>query len=61
MKKACRDCGNELDLAARGCPRCAMNFEAEEMIERLIWKRVVPFLIVALLVVGAAAIVVLRR
>jgi RNA polymerase subunit RPABC4/transcription elongation factor Spt4 len=37
MKKACRDCGYELDVNARGCPRCARNVEAERMIERVIW------------------------
>ena len=60
MKKPCRDCGNELELNARGCPRCAMNVEAEQMIDRLIWKRIVPLLIVVL-VVGAAALLLLRR
>ena len=40
--KTCRDCGNVLEQNARGCPRCAMNIEAENMIERLIWRRVVP-------------------
>ena len=29
----CRDCGNSLGPSARGCPRCAMNLEAEKMIE----------------------------
>lgn len=60
MKKACRDCGYQLDVNARGCPRCARNVEAEQMIERFIWQRLVPLLIVALLVV-AGAIYLLRR
>jgi predicted amidophosphoribosyltransferase len=59
MKKACRDCGNELDANARGCPRCAMNAEAEQMIDRFVWRRLVPLLIVILLV-GAGAILILR-
>lgn len=56
----CRDCGNELQLNARGCPRCAMNVEAEGMIDRLIWRGLVTLLIVALLA-GATAIFLLRR
>lgn len=51
--KTCRDCGNVLDQYARGCPRCAMNFEAEDMIDRLIWRRVVPgFVLVVLAAVA---------
>lgn len=44
--KTCRDCGNVLAQTARGCPRCALNFEAENVIDRLIWRRFVPFVIV---------------
>jgi predicted amidophosphoribosyltransferase len=40
--KTCRDCGNVLELTARGCPRCAMNMDAESMIDRFIWRRFVP-------------------
>ena len=40
--KTCRDCGNVLAQAARGCPRCALNFEAEDMIGRFFWRRLVP-------------------
>ena len=50
--KTCRDCGNVLEQSARGCPRCAMNFEAEDMIERLFW-RFVPSVIVIVLAVFA--------
>lgn len=60
MKKACRDCGNQLELDARGCPRCARNVEAERIIDRFIWLRLVPLLILAVLV-GAAAVYLLRR
>jgi hypothetical protein len=60
MKKACRDCGNELDVNARGCPRCARNIDAERMIDRFIWQRFVPLLILALLG-GAGVIYLLRR
>lgn len=52
-KKTCRDCGNVLEQSARGCPRCAMNMEAEDMIDRLIWRRFVPGVIVVAFVVVA--------
>ena len=42
---------------ARGCPRCAMNFEAESMIDRLI-RRFLAGLIVVILIVIAAVIYV---
>lgn len=57
--KTCRDCGNALDEAARGCPRCALNFEAEDMIERFIWRGLVPGLF--LVVLAAFALVYLLR
>ena len=50
--KTCRDCGNVLEQTARGCPRCAMNFEAEDMIERLFW-RLVPSVVVLVLAIVA--------
>ena len=58
MKKQCRDCRYELDVYARGCPRCAMNAEAEQMIERFIWRRLLPLLI---LLFGAGAVFLLRN
>ena len=51
--KTCRDCGNVLEQNARGCPRCAMNFEAENMIDGFIWRRVLPGLFIVLLAVVA--------
>ena len=60
MKKACRDCGNQLEANARGCPRCARNVEAEQRIERFLWQRLVPLLILALLV-AAGTIYLLGR
>jgi predicted amidophosphoribosyltransferase len=50
-EKTCRDCGNVLEQTARGCPRCALNFEAENMIDGFIWRRLVPALFVAALAV----------
>lgn len=43
--KPCRDCGHMLEQNARGCPRCARNMEAENMIDRFIWRRFVPAVI----------------
>ena len=51
--KTCRDCGNVLDRNARGCPRCALNFEAENMIDRFILRRLVPGLFLVVLAVVA--------
>jgi hypothetical protein len=49
----CRDCGNLLAREARGCPRCAWNVEAESMIDRFIWRRVVPGIVIVVLVAVA--------
>jgi hypothetical protein len=49
----CRDCGNLLEQNARGCPRCALNLEAENMIDRFICRRVVPgVILIALLLLA---------
>lgn len=56
--KTCRDCGNLLEQNARGCPRCALNLEAENMIDRFIWLRVVPgVVLVALLLIALVYLV----
>ncbi len=52
----CRDCGYVVDGDARGCPRCALNFEAENMIDRFIWRRIVPALV---LLVAAIAVLLI--
>jgi predicted amidophosphoribosyltransferase len=57
--KTCRDCGNVLAQNARGCPRCARNLEAENMIDRFIWRRFLPCLI--LVALGLVAIVYFLR
>jgi predicted amidophosphoribosyltransferase len=51
--KTCRDCGNALEQTARGCPRCALNFEVENMIDRFIWRRLLPGLFLLALTVIA--------
>ena len=56
----CRDCGYMLEPAARGCPQCALNVEAESMIDRFIWRRFVPGVIL-LAILAAGALVYLIR
>lgn len=51
--KTCRDCGNVLAQDARGCPRCALNIDAENMVERFVWRRLLPSLVVVVLAVVA--------
>lgn len=42
-----------LEPTDRGCPQCALNVEAEGMIDRVFWQRIVPGLIVlAALAIG---------
>lgn len=58
--RACRDCGNSLPQNARGCPRCALNLEAETMIEHFIWRRFVPVGAVVVVVVTTVIFYLLR-
>lgn len=58
--KACRDCGYLLESQMRGCPRCALNVEAESMIDHFIWWRVLPCLVI-LAILTAALLVYWRR
>jgi hypothetical protein len=44
----------------RGCPQCALNLEAEHMIDRFIWRRFVPGVIL-LTIIAAGAVVYLVR
>lgn len=53
ITKTCRDCGNVLQTNARGCPRCALNFEAENMIDRVVWRLLAPVLSLLVLTVIA--------
>jgi hypothetical protein len=32
----CRDCRTLIDPSSRGCPTCAMNLDAERMIDRFV-------------------------
>ena len=57
---ACRDCGYMLQPGDRGCPQCALNLDAERMIDRFVWRRFVPGVIL-LAVLAAGALVYLVR
>lgn len=52
----CRDCGLEIDLDSRGCPKCARNLDAERTL-----AKVVRLALAAAAVILAAAYLVLRR
>lgn len=56
----CRDCGYMLEPVARGCPQCALNVEAKRMIDRFIWRRFVPG-VVLLAILAAGLLVYLIR
>lgn len=56
----CRDCGNLLEPGARGCPQCALNVEAESMIDRFIWWRFVPGVILLAILATGALIYLIR-
>jgi hypothetical protein len=58
--KPCRDCGYMLQPIDRGCPQCALNLEAENMIDRFVWRRFVPGVIL-LGILATVALVYLVR
>jgi hypothetical protein len=58
--RPCRDCGCLLEPNVRGCPRCALNLEAEIMIERFVWGRLVPGILVVAVVGTGILCYVLR-
>lgn len=57
---SCRDCGYLLPQDARGCPQCALNLEAESMIDQFVWHRLVPVLIVVGLAIAFAVFYLAR-
>ena len=57
---SCRDCGYSLAPDARGCPQCALNLEAENMIDRVVWRRIVPVSVIVLLTATGILIYLLR-
>lgn len=60
MNSACRDCGYIFQSIDRGCPQCALNLEAEAMIDRFVWRRFVPGVVVAALLAGVLLYYFLR-
>ncbi|HSE21154.1 MAG TPA: hypothetical protein VLB68_05830 [Pyrinomonadaceae bacterium] len=48
--RPCRDCGYLLEPERRGCPRCARNIEAENMIEKYFWLAFVPLVLILIAV-----------
>jgi RNA polymerase subunit RPABC4/transcription elongation factor Spt4 len=58
--RPCRDCGYMLDRDARGCPQCALNLEAENMIDRIFWRVILPDLLVVA-ATAAGAFIYLRH
>jgi hypothetical protein len=44
----------------RGCPQCALNLEAEAMINRFIWRRFVPGVILLSILAAGAWVYLVR-
>ena len=55
----CRDCGSPLEPNTRGCQTCALNVEAENMIDRFVFRLLVS--VVVLIILAAGIFVYLRR
>jgi hypothetical protein len=49
-----------LEGNARGCPTCALNLEAENMIDRFIWRQFMPGVFIAAVLAAAALLYFLR-
>ena len=58
--KECRDCGYAVETTARGCPNCALNLEAENMIDRFIWRRLLPGIIIVTVLAAGVLLYLLR-
>ncbi|HLN98335.1 MAG TPA: hypothetical protein VK208_07740 [Pyrinomonadaceae bacterium] len=56
----CRDCGYMLQPADRGCPQCALNVEAENMIDRFVRRRFVPGVILLGILAAGTLLYLLR-
>ena len=50
--KSCRDCGSTLEPNSRGCPTCALNLEAESMIDRFVLRLLVAVLTIIAIAAG---------
>jgi len=60
MSKTCRDCGNVLVPGVRGCQRCALNLEAEDLIGRFVWRRLLPGVLLLGLIVAVSLVFMMR-
>ena len=56
----CRDCVLTLPANARGCPRCALNLEAENKFDRIVLTIIVPSAFVLTILLIALAVYVFR-
>ena len=56
----CRDCGYMLEPVDRGCPQCALNVEAESMIDRFIWRRFLPGVILLAILTAGVLVYIIR-
>ena len=50
--KTCRDCGTDLGPNSRGCPTCALNLEAEGMIDRFVFRLLISVLTIIAITIG---------
>lgn len=50
--KVCRDCGSPLEPNSRGCTTCALNLEAESMIDRFVLRLLVSMLTIIAIAAG---------
>ena len=57
---ACRDCGFALSSSARGCPRCALNLEAEHKFDRIVWTIIAPSALVLTVLLIVLAVFLFR-
>jgi len=48
---ACRDCGSMIESNSRGCQTCALNLEAERMIDRVVRGSLAVILVTAIAVI----------
>ena len=60
-ESTCRNCGSALAAGARGCSRCAWNLEAEEMIDGVITRIILPGFIFLLILIVAGFIYMVRH
>lgn len=59
MDLTCRDCGAPVVPNSRGCTTCALNIEAESMIDRFVGRLL--FSLLAIVAIAAVIFLYLRR